>query len=77
MPGGGPIPGGMPALIPGGGTIPIGAMPCIGGGLIPIGGLMPGGGPIMPSSNQSMATNRNIWKPAQENPGAMQIQKEF
>ena len=50
MPGGGPIPGGMPALIiPGGGTIPIGAMPpCIGGGLIPIGGLMPGGGPIMP-----------------------------
>ena len=58
MPGGGPIPGGMPALIPGGGTIPIGAMPCIGGGLIPIGGLMPGGGPIMPSSNQSMATSR-------------------
>jgi len=50
MPGGGPIPGGMPALIiPGRGTIPIGAMPpCIGGGLIPIGGLMPGGGPIMP-----------------------------
>ena len=60
MPGGGPIPGGMPALIPGGGTMPIGAMPCIGGGLIPIGGLMPGGGPIMPCRGSGMVKSLRL-----------------